>query len=268
MAAFARHGIIEFAAAYSNAGGLGITTALTYELKDFKNALKKLQDLTDKPFGVNITVNEEGDKETYLKYLEVAINAGVNIFTTSAYQAIFLGKRIHEAGCYWFPKCPLMKHAISVEKAGADAITLMGMESAGNKNPFQHTTLVNLTMGKRLLKVPLIAAGGIGDARGFLGALAMGADAVCLGTAILTTEESPISRERKEERINTDIFTEDYHQSLYHRRFGGTRVPSPSIGFQNEIIPLRNMIENIVQEAELILKSWGFDKDEYSTLSL
>jgi len=123
-------------------------------------------------------------------------------------------------------------------------------------------------MGRTLLKTPLIAAGGIGDARGFIGALAMGADAVCLGTAILTTEESPLSRERKEERINTDIFTEDYHQSLYHRRFGGTRVPSPSVGFQNEIIPLRNMIENIVQEAELILKSWGFDKDEYSTLSL
>jgi len=267
MAAFARHGIIEFAAAYSNAGGLGITTALTYELKDFNNALKKMQDLTDKPFGVNITVNEEGDKETYLKYLEVAINAGVNIFTTSAYQAIYLGERIHEAGCYWFPKVPLMRHAISVQEAGADAITLMGLESAGYKNPFQHTTLVNLTMGRRLLKTPLIAAGGIGDARGFLSALAMGADAVCLGTAILTTEESPLSVERKVNRINTDIFTEEYHQRLYHRTLRGTSVPSPSIGFQNKIIPLSDFIENIMNEAENILKSWGFDKEEFNTLS-
>lgn len=268
MAAFARHGIIEFAAAYSNAGGLGITTALTYELKDFKNALKKLQDLTDKQFGVNITVNEEGDKETYLKYLEVAINAGVNIFTTSAYQAIFLGKRIHEAGCYWFPKVPLMRHAISVQEAGADAITLMGMESAGYKNEFQHTTLVNLTIGTRILKIPLIAAGGIGDARGFLGALAMGAEAVCLGTAILTTEESPLSIDRKISRLDTDIFTEDYHRRLYHRRLGGTSVPSPSIGFQKKIIPLSDFIENIMNDAEYILKSWGFDKKEFNTLSL
>jgi len=268
MAAFARHGIIEFAAAYSNAGGLGIITALTYELKDFKNALKKMQDLTDKPFGVNITVDEDGDKETYLKYLEVAINAGVNIITTSAYQAIYLGERIHEAGCYWFPKVPLMRHAISAQEAGADAITLMGLESAGYKNPFQHTTLVNLTIGRSLLKTPLIAAGGIGDARGFLGALAMGADAVCLGTAILTTEESPISEERKEERINTDIFTEDYHRRLYHRRLGGTSVPSPTVGFQSKIIPLTTMIENIMNEAEYILKSWGFDKEEFNTLSL
>lgn len=267
MAAFARYGKIEFAAAYSNAGGLGITTAMSYEITDFKKALKKMEDLTANPIGVNITVNAEGDKEVYLKYLEVAINAGVSVFTTSAYQAPYIGERIHEAGCLWFPKCPLMRHAISAQEAGADAITLMGMESAGNKNPFQHTTLVNLTMGRRLLKVPLIAAGGLGDARGFLGALAMGADAVCLGTAILTTEEGPILREEKEDRINTDIFTEEYHKSLYHRRFGGTRVPSPSVGFQNEVIPLRTMIENIINEAEFILKSWGFDKEEFSTLS-
>lgn len=266
MAAFARHGRTEFAAAYSNAGGLGITTAMSYDVKDFKKNLDKMEELTSNPFGVNITVNADGDKEVYLKYLEVAINAGVNIITTSAYQAPYIGERIHEAGCLWFPKCPLMRHAISAQEAGADAITLMGMESAGNKNPFQHTTLINLTMGKRILKVPIIAAGGLGDARGFLGALAMGADAVCLGTAILITEESPVSKERKEERITTDIFTEEYHQSLYHRRFGGTRVPSPSVGFQSKIVPLKNMIENIIQEAELILKSWGFDKEEFSTL--
>ena len=266
MAAFARYGITEFAASFSNAGGFGIITALNYDLNEFKKELKKMQDLTDKPFGVNITINTDGNKEVYLNYLEIAINAGIKIFTTSAYQAIFIGERIHEVGCYWFPKCPLIRHAISVENAGADAITLMGMESAGYKNPFQHTTLVNLTMGRKLLKIPLIAAGGIGNARGFLGALAMGADAVCLGTAILTTEESPMSIERKEERINTDIFTEDYHRSLYHRGLGGTSVPSPAVGFQNKIIPLRIMIDNIINEAENILKSWGFNEEEFSTL--
>jgi nitronate monooxygenase len=268
MAAFARYGRIEFAAEYSNAGGLGITTAMSYEISDFKNALMKMNDLTTFPYGVNITVNPDGDKDMYLKYLEVAINAGVYIFTTSAYQAPFIGERIHEAGCLWIPKCPLMRHAISAQEAGADAITLMGMESSGNKNPFQHTTLVNLTLGRRILKIPIIAAGGLGDARGFLGALAMGADAVCLGTAILTTEESPLLMERKEQRINTDIFTEDYHRDLYHRRYGGTRVPSPSVGFQSRVEPLKIMLENIIQEAEYILKSWGFEKKEFTTLSL
>lgn len=273
MAAFARYGITEFAASFSNAGGFGTIMALNYELKEFKDELKKMKELTDKPFGVNITVDRprgglfdaEASKEDYLNYLEVAINAGVNVFSTSAYQALFIAERIHEAGCYWFPKCPLMRHAISAEEAGADAITLMGMESAGFKNPYQHSTMVNLTMGRRILKVPLIAAGGIGDARGFLGALAMGADAVCLGTAILTTKESPLSIERKIMRLETDIFTEDYHRRLYHRNLSGTSVPSPSIGFQHKIVPLKDLIERIVNNAENLLKSFGFTKEEFTT---
>jgi nitronate monooxygenase len=266
MAAFARYGSSEFAASFSNAGGFGIITSMNYEIREFKDKLKKMEELTDRPFGVNITVNPDGDKQGYLDYLEVAINAGVNIFTTSAYQALYIGERIHDAGCYWFPKCPLMKHAISVEEAGADAITLMGMESAGYKNPFQHSTLVNLTMGRRILKTPLIAAGGIGDARGFLGALAMGADAVCLGTAILTSRESPFSIERKQQSINTDIFTEDYHRRLYHRTLRGTSVPSPSVGFLNSILPLKTLIEDIMNDAETILKSWGFASEEFHSI--
>jgi len=267
MGAFDGFGITKFAASFSNAGGFGIITSLNYRHKDFKSELEKMAILTDKPYGINITVDENGNKEEYLKLLEIGINAGVEIFSTSAYQATYIGERIHEAGCYWFPKCPLMKHAISLEKKGADAITLMGMESAGYKNPFQHSTLINLTMGKKLLKVPLIAAGGIGDAHGFLGALAMGADAVCLGTAILSTEESPISEKNKIKRINTDIFTKDYHQRLYARTLSQSSVPSPSVAFQDKILPLRDFIENIMKEAEIILQSWGFDKNEFNTLN-
>lgn len=275
MAAFARLGTIEFAASFSNAGGLGIVTALNYEVNNFKKKLQKMQELTDKPFGVNLTVVPTGVRfsnanitnEDYLKYLEIALNEGVSIFTTSAYQATFLGDRIHEAGCYWFHKCALMRHAISVEKSGADAITLIGMEAAGFKNPYQHTTLVNLTMAKKLLTVPIIAAGGIGDARGFIGALAMGAEAVCLGTAILTTEESPLPPQIKDDWINTDIFTEEYHKKLYHFTLRGTSVPSAAIGFQKKIISLKNLIENVINEAEDILNSWGFNKEEFNSLS-
>jgi nitronate monooxygenase len=274
MAAFARLGIIEFAASFSNAGGLGIITGLNYELINFKRKLQKMQELTDKPFGVNLTVVPTGigfsnaniTNEDYLKYLEIALNEGVNIFTTSAYQATFLGERIHEAGCYWFHKCALMRHALSAEKVGADAITLIGMEAAGFKNPYQHTTLVNLTMGKKLLNIPVIAAGGIGDARGFLGALALGAEAVCLGTAILTTKESPLLPQIKDDWMNTDIFSEDYHRKLYHLTLGPTRVPSSAIGLQKKIIPLKNLIKNIINEAEEILNLWGFTKEEFNTL--
>lgn len=275
MAAFAGFGKTEFAATFSNAGGLGIITSLNYKLDDFKLELKKMKELTDNPFGINLTmlppgvrfINGSVTKEDYLKYIEVALNEGVNIFTTSAYQATYLGEKIKEFGGHWFHKCALLRHAISAEKAGADAITLIGMEAAGFKNPYQHTTLVNLTMANKLLKVPIIAAGGIGDARGFLGALTMGAEAVCFGTAILTTQESPISTEVKKKWLETDIFTEEYHQRLYHRELKGTSVPSAAIGLQKDIIPLKTFIENTMNDAEEILKSLGFSKNEFSTIT-
>jgi len=275
MGAFAGLGKTEFAASFSNAGGLGIITALNYKINGFKQELIKMRSLTDKPFGINLTVippgigfsNNNVTKEDYLKYLEIALDGGVSIFTTSAYQATYIGKRIHEAGGFWFHKCALMRHAISAEKEGVDAVTLIGMESAGFKNPYQHTTLVNLTMAKKLLQIPIIAAGGIGDAHGFLGALAMGAEAICLGTAILTTEESPVPTNVKEEWINTDIFSEEYHKQLYHLSLKGTRVPSAAIGFQKEIISVKNMVENIMDKASGIIKSWGFTKDEFTTLN-
>jgi nitronate monooxygenase len=275
MGAFAGLGRTKFAAAFSNAGGLGIITALNYEINEFKKELIKMRTLTDKPFGINLTVippgvgfsNKNITKEEYLKYIEVALNEGINIFTTSAYQATYIGERVHDAGAYWFHKCALMRHAISAEKAGVDAVTIIGMEAAGFKNPFQHTTLVNLTMGKKLLQRPIIAAGGIGDARGFLGALAMGAEAVCLGTSILTTEESPVPLNIKEEWLNIDMFSEQYHRQLYHLSLKGTRVPSAAIGFRKDIISLKNLIDNMMIEAENVLKSWNFNTNEFNTLS-
>jgi NAD(P)H-dependent flavin oxidoreductase YrpB (nitropropane dioxygenase family) len=264
MAAFAKLNPIELAAAFSNSGGLGMITAMNYDLQGFKSTLINMKQRTDKPFGINITVvppkvssvHDKISQEDYLKYVEVAIDQGINIITTSAFQANFIGKRVKEAGCHWFHKCALIRHALSAQRSGVDAITIIGMEAAGFKNPYQHTTLMNLTIGKRMLNIPLIAAGGIGDARGLLGALAMGADAICLGTAILTTKESPLLPSMKEQWLQTDVLSEEYHRSLYHFSLKGTRVPSPAIAFQKEVKPLSEFIDNLMSEAESILKSW------------
>jgi NAD(P)H-dependent flavin oxidoreductase YrpB (nitropropane dioxygenase family) len=270
MAAFARLGTIQFAAAFSNAGGLGIITALNYNIEEFESKLTEMKSLTKEPFGVNITVVPPGvsrsigllSERDYIKYVEVALNQGVKIFTTSAYQASFIGKRVHEAGGFWFHKCALLRHAISAEKVGADALTIIGLEATGFKNPYQHTTLVNMTLGKRILNVPLIAAGGIGDGRSFLSCLAMGADGVCLGTAIIPSVESPLDDLQKTMWLNTDILTTEYHDSLYHFSLSGTRVPSTAIAYHKSVKPVKQIIENIIFEAESVLKSWGFTKAE------
>lgn len=274
MGAFAGLGTAKFAAAFSNSGGLGIITALNYKIKAFKNILQRMQTMTDKPFGINISVRPPGIKtsqgnlteEDYLNYIEIGLNEGVNIFTTSAYQATFIGKRVHEAGCYWFHKCALPKHAISAEKAGADAITLVGLEGAGAKHPLQNTTLVNITNAKKMLKIPIIAAGGIGDAYGFMGALAMGAEAVCIGTALLLTKECPASEEFKKKWIKTDIFEEIYHKKIYDFNSRDIKTPSPAIVHMNKIIPLKILIDGIMENAEKIVKSWDISSEEFNTI--
>ncbi|MFW9826318.1 MAG: NAD(P)H-dependent flavin oxidoreductase [Candidatus Thorarchaeota archaeon] len=278
MGAFGGWGKSKFASSFSNAGGLGIIAALNFpEIDDFKQDLRKMKELTNKPFGVNLSlphqslednIKDDKLKKRYLEYVEIALVENCNVFTTSGYKASFIGKRIHEAGSLWFHKCVLVKHAISAEKEGVDAVTLVGLEGTGFKNPISNTTLVNITMAKKLLKIPIIAAGGIGDARGFLGALAMGAEAVCLGTALMITEECPVPQNIKEKWIDTDIFSKEFHKKIYRYNTKNFMAPSTAIGHRNIIVPLKNLIEEIIKNSEKILATWGFNSNEFNTLSL
>ncbi|MFX1393127.1 MAG: NAD(P)H-dependent flavin oxidoreductase [Promethearchaeota archaeon] len=265
MGAFAILGRAEFASAFSNAGGLGIITALNFHNADeFQQEIEKMKHLTDKPFGVNFTITppylleERGGKgwteELYMDFVDIAIDAGVKVFTTSAYRAPKLGEKIKIADCYRFHKCTTIKHALAAEKTGANAITLVGLEGTGFKNPNQNTTLVNMTMGKKMLKIPIIAAGGIGDARGFLAAMAMGADAVCFGSAILATNESPASNRWKNKILNQDIFEETYYKKIFHLQLKDSPIGSMAIGHCKKIISLKDFIGNIINQAEEIIK--------------
>ena len=278
MGAFGGWGKAEFASTFSNAGGLGIIAALNFpNPEDFKKDIQKMKKLTTKPFGINLSLphhilndNEEGKKtkKRYLDYIDIALNENCSIFTTSGYKASFIGKRVHEEGGLWFHKCVLIKHAISAEEEGADGVTLVGLEGTGFKNPQTNTTLVNITLARKMLKIPIIAAGGIGDARGFLSALAMGADAVCLGTALMTTRECPVPERIKEKWLNLDIFNEQFHEKIFKYNVKNFMAPSTAIGHRNEIIPMKTLIEEMIINAENILLSWGFDNNEINTLRL
>ncbi len=278
MGAFGGWGKSEFASTFSNAGGLGIIAALNFpNPEDFRKDIQKMRKLTTKPFGINLSLphhvlndNEEGKKtkKRYLDYVDIAINENCSIFTTSGYKASFIGKRVHEAGGLWFHKCVLIKHAISAEEKGADGVTLVGLEGTGFKNPQTNTTLVNITLARKMLKIPIIAAGGIGDARGFLSALTMGADAVCLGTALMTTSECPVPERIKEKWLNLDIFDEQFHKKIYNYNVKNFMAPSTAIGHLNEIIPMKTLIEEMIKKAEIILLSWGFDNNEINTIRL
>ena len=275
MGAFAVIGRAEFASAFSNADGLGIITAINYPtIEDFQIELEKMLKLTNKPFGINFTITPPylskkrsgRTQESYYNFLDAAIDMGVKTFTTSAYRAPKLGTRIKEAGCYWFHKCATLKHAIAAQKMGADAITLVGLEGTGFKNPLQNTTLVNITMARRLLNTPIIAAGGIGDARGFLGAMAMGADAVCLGSSIIATTESLASKNWKDQILNQDIFDEKYYRKIFHLELKDSPIASMAIGHIDKILPIKVFLNNLINETEHILKGWGYKSNTFTTL--
>ncbi len=276
MGAFAIIGKAEFAAAFSNAGGLGIITALNFRTSDeFYDEIKKMKKLTNKPFGVNYTVwppqvRQSGGRvqseESYFDFVDIALEEGVKVITTSAYKAARIGKKVHDAGGVWFHKSATVKHAISAERAGADAVTIVGLEGTGFKNPNQNTTLVNMTMARKLIKVPLIAAGGIGDARGFLAALAMGADAVCFGSAIMATKESPASEAWKKQVLYQDIFDEKFYKKIFHLELRDSPVGSMAVGHVNEETSIKEFIENIVSNAERILRTWGVTGNEFRNL--
>ena len=269
MGAFAVIGGAKFAAPFSNAGGLGIITALNFtDPKAFQKEIDKMQTMTNKPYGVNFTITPPygsrlgNPEEHYLDYIDIAIEAGVKVITTSAYQAPKIGEIVKDSCCYWFHKCATMKHALAAERAGADAVTIVGLEGTGFKNPYQNTTLINMTMAKKLLKVPIIAAGGIGDVRGFIGALAMGADAVCFGTAIMSCTESPYSEKYKKKLITHDIYDDDYYKKIYHLELKDSPIGSMALGHCDEVISLNEFIrDRIIKKAENLLKSWGVTSD-------
>jgi nitronate monooxygenase len=275
MGAFGGWGKAEFASHFSNAGGLGIIAALNFpDPEDFKNDLKLMKELTNKSFGINLSLphhktsdisSRKEMEKRYLNYVEIALNEGCSLFTTSGYKAKFIGNRVHEAGGYWIHKCVLLRHAISVEKQGADAVTIVGLEGTGFKNPYTTTTLVNITMARKLLKIPVIAAGGIGDARGVLAALFMGAEAVCLGTALMATEECPVPLKIKEKWLNLDIFDEEFYKKIYHYNIKNFMAPSTAIGHRKNISPLKELIDDIMSNIEKILRNWGFNNSKINT---
>jgi len=192
-------GYAELAAAVSNSGAHGTITAGAYHTPDkLREAIRKYHTLSDEPFSVNISLTHCPDEEGMLK---AVVEEDVPVLETAVYLSDSFGKRAHEAGKKWVHKVASLKHALHAQEAGADAIIMVGLEGIGKKNIAQLTTLTTLLWAKKYISVPLIISGGIGDARGFLGALAMGADGVMMGTRFMATKECHVAEKHKQNMI-------------------------------------------------------------------
>jgi NAD(P)H-dependent flavin oxidoreductase YrpB (nitropropane dioxygenase family) len=206
--AFGGFGTSALAAPVSEAGGFGIITASALRTPDgLREDIKKARSMTDKPFGVNLSI---GLCPSVDQMREVAIEERVPVIFTAAYRADDHGRRIQEAGLKWVHKVVTVKHALVAERQGADAVVIVGLEGTAFKNISQLPTLTSITTATRLLSIPVIAAGGIGDAHGLLAALAMGAEGIYMGTRFLATEECPVSDRYKQKLVDAQPWEAEY----------------------------------------------------------
>jgi NADH:quinone reductase (non-electrogenic) len=183
----------ELASAVSNAGGLGIISTLIYKTPEsFTAELRKMKDLTDKPFGVNMTFLPTLSPVNYDDYVDIIIKEGVKIMETAGRNPEPYIGRLKEAGIKIIHKCTAIRFAKTAEKIGCDVISIDGFECAGHPGEEDITSLILTSLAAESIKIPFIASGGYCDARGLVAALALGADGVNMGTRFMATREAPI----------------------------------------------------------------------------
>lgn len=186
-------GRAELASAVSNAGGLGILTALTHPTPDALAAeIERCRAMTDRPFGVNLTILPSASPPPYEAYLDAAIRSGVKVIETAGSNPKAFISKAKDAGVKLIHKCTSVRHALSAERHGVDAISIDGFECAGHPGEDDVGGLVLFAAAARKLKIPVIASGGIADGRGMAAAMALGAHGINMGTRFCATREAPI----------------------------------------------------------------------------
>lgn len=184
----------EFVASISNAGALGMMASAMFDSQEsFREAIRTVRSLTEKPFGVNLSLFPALRPIDNALYVQVILEEEVPVVETSGHRPPEdLLARLKEGGVRTMHKCVSVRHAISAERAGVDAITAFGSEGGGHIGELGLSTLVLVPRAVDAVTIPVLAAGGIADGRGLLAALALGAEGVTIGTRLLVTLECPI----------------------------------------------------------------------------
>lgn len=200
-----RVGTADLAAAVSNAGGLGVMTALTCKTADDLSAeIARCQSLTTKPFAVNVTVGVVATPIDYGEYIRAIIQSGIKIVETAGRSPEPFMEAFKAAGIKVIHKCVTVRHARSAEKIGVDVVSIDGFECAGHPGEQDIGGLVLFPAAADALAIPVVASGGIGDGRGLAAALVLGCDGVNMGTRFMATKEAPIHQGIKDKIVEMD----------------------------------------------------------------
>ena len=198
-------GRASLVSAVANAGALGFITALTQPTpEDLEKEIKRCRELTDKPFGVNLTILPALKPPPYEEYRRAIIESGIKIVETAGYNPQEHIAEFKKHGVKIIHKCTAVRHAIKAEKIGADAISIDGFECAGHPGEDDIPGLILIPAAADKVSIPMIASGGFGDGRGLAAALALGAEGINMGTRFMCTAEAPIHRNIKEQIVAND----------------------------------------------------------------
>jgi nitronate monooxygenase len=198
-------GRAELVSAVANAGALGFITALTQPTpEDLSKEIARTREMTDKPFGVNLTILPTLKPVPYDEYRDAIIASGVKIVETAGYNPEPHLPALKAAGIKVIHKCTSVRHCVKAEKIGCDAVSVDGFECAGHPGEDDIPALILLPCTADKVNIPMIASGGYGDARGLVAALALGADGINMGTRFMCTVEAPIHENVKRQMVAND----------------------------------------------------------------
>ena len=196
-------GLAEMASAVSNAGGLGIITALTQKTPaDLANEIARCKDMTDKPFGVNVTFLPAFSQPDYPGYIKAIIEGGVKVVETAGNNPSQVLPALKDAGIKVIHKCTAVRHALKAQSIGCDAVSVDGFECGGHPGEDDIPNMILLPRAADELEIPFLASGGMADARSLVAALSMGADGMNMGTRFIATKEAPVHDNVKQAILN------------------------------------------------------------------
>ena len=192
-------GFAELAAAVSNAGGLGIITGLTQKTPAaLANEIARCHDMTDKPFGVNLTFLPTVSTPDYPGYIQAIVDGGVKIVETAGNNPEQWMPLLHDAGIKVIHKCTSVRHSLKAQSIGCDAVSVDGFECGGHPGEDDVPNFILLPRAADELEIPFVASGGMADGRSLVAALALGADGMNMGTRFIATLEAPVHENVKQ----------------------------------------------------------------------
>ena len=196
-------GFAELASAVSNAGGLGIITGLTQKSpNDLAKEIARCHEMTDKPFGVNLTFLPTVAAPDYPGYIDAIMDGGIKIVETAGRNPQPYMEQLKKADIKVIHKCTSVRHSLKAEAIGCDAVSVDGFECGGHPGEDDMPNMILLPRAAEELKIPFVASGGMADARSLVASLAMGADGMNMGTRFMATKEAPCHERVKEAIIN------------------------------------------------------------------